>query len=276
MADRHTRPVSAGIGLRAAHYGDFMQGHPAIGWLEVHIENYFGAGGYDLHVLDRVRADYPLSLHGVGLSLGSADGLREAHLQKLQRLVERTDPLHVSEHLCWGAHGARHFNDLLPLPYTGEALELMVSRVDYVQTVLQRTILVENVSTYLKYRADEIPELEFIAELARRTGCGVLLDINNLYVNAINHGFDALHAFDALRKETIREIHLAGHSSAADCLIDDHGSQVTAKVWELYSTAIQKFGRIPTLIEWDTDIPDLQVLLDEAHKADEIIAFAHA
>ncbi len=136
--------------------------------------------------------------------------------------------------------------------------------------------MVENVSSYLKYRADEIPELEFIAELARRTGCGVLLDINNLYVNAINHGFDALHAFDALRKETIREIHLAGHSSAADCLIDDHGSRVTAKVWDLYSAAIQKFGQIPTLIEWDTDIPDLQVLLDEAHKADEIIAFAHA
>src|SRR4051812_18006833 len=189
MADRHTRPVSAGIGLRAAHYGDFMQGHPAIGWLEVHIENYFGAGGFDLHVLDHVRRDYPLSLHGVGLSLGSADGLRDAHLTKLQRLVARTDPLLVSEHLCWGAFGGRHFNDLLPLPYTEEALALMVERVDHVQRVLKRSILIENVSSYLQYRDSTIPELEFAAELASRSGCGLLLDINNLYVNSVNHAF---------------------------------------------------------------------------------------
>jgi uncharacterized protein (UPF0276 family) len=262
--------------LRAAHYRYFLEGRPPVGWLEVHSENYFGAGGYDLHVLEHVRRDYPLSLHGVGLSLGSADGLREPHLAKLQRLVERVDPLLVSEHLCWGALGQRHFNDLLPLPYTEEALTLMVERVDQVQTALGRTLLVENVSSYLQYRDSTLPELEFAAELAHRSGCGILLDVNNLYVNSVNHGFDPYAALAAVPAHCVKEIHLAGHTRAELCLIDDHGSRVTDAVWSLYQAALTRLGPVRTLIEWDTRIPDLDVLLDEARKVDTLLVPAHA
>lgn len=272
MLKPHTMHSLAGIGLRAAHYRHFLGGRPRVGWLEVHSENYFGDGGYDLHVLEHVRRDYPLSLHGVGLSLGSADHLREDHLAKLQRLVKRVDPLLVSEHLCWGAYGERHFNDLLPLPYTRDALDLMIARVDEVQTTLGRGILVENVSSYLQYRDSDIPELEFIAELARRSGCGILFDVNNLYVNAVNHGFDAFAALTALPAECIGEIHLAGHSRSEDCLIDDHGSRVIDPVWELYAATLRRFGALPTLIEWDTNIPALEVLLDEARKVETRLA----
>jgi uncharacterized protein (UPF0276 family) len=271
-----TSPSLAGIGLRAAHYRAFLGGRPAIGWLEVHSENYFGAGGFDLHVLDHVRRDYPVSLHGVGLSLGSADGLREQHLSKLKRLVERVEPLFVSEHLCWGALGERHFNDLLPLPYTEEALGLMVERVEQVQAALGRSILVENVSSYLQYRDSTWPELEFAAELARRSGCGVLLDVNNLYVNARNHGFDAYAALAAMPAKYVKEIHLAGHTRAELCLIDDHGSHVTDAVWTLYEAALARFGRVRTLIEWDTRMPPLDVLLDEARKAELLLTASHA
>jgi uncharacterized protein len=266
----------AGIGLRAAHYRSFIEGRPQVGWLEVHSENYFGAGGYDLHVLEHVRRDYPLSLHGVGLSLGSADGLREHHLSRLKRLVARVDPLLVSEHLCWGAWGRRHFNDLLPLPYTEEALTLMVERVDQVQTALSRSILIENVSSYLQYRDSTLPELEFAAELTRRSGCGILLDVNNLYVNSVNHEFDPYAAMAALPAQSVKEIHLAGHSRTELCLIDDHGSRVTDAVWSLYQAALARLGPVHTLIEWDTRIPDLDVLLDEARKVDTMLAPIHA
>ncbi len=261
--------------MRAAHYRSFLDGRPPIGWLEVHSENYFGAGGYDMHVLEHVRREYPLSLHGVGLSLGSADGLREQHLAKLQRLVERVDPTLVSEHLCWGALGRRHFNDLLPLPYTGEALTLMIERVDRVQTALGRSILVENVSSYLQYRDSTLPELEFAAELARRSGCGILLDINNLYVNSVNHEFDPYAALAALSVQSVKEIHLAGHTRAELCLIDDHGSRVTDAVWSLYQAALARLGPVRTLIEWDTRIPELDVLLDEARRAETLLDSAH-
>jgi uncharacterized protein (UPF0276 family) len=266
----------AGIGLRAQHYPSFLEGRPRIGWLEVHSENYFGAGGYDLHVLGHVRRDYPVSLHGVGLSLGSADGLRERHLAKLQRLVARIDPWLVSEHLCWGAYGECHFNDLLPLPYTEEALRLMAARVDQVQTALGRRILIENVSSYLQYRDSTIPELEFVAELARQSGCGILLDVNNLFVNSVNHGFDSVAALKAIPVQTVEEIHLAGHTPADFCLIDDHGSRVTDAVWSLYEAACARFGAISTLIEWDTRIPGLDVLLDEARKVETILARTNA
>ena len=270
-----TRPL-AGVGLRAAHYPAFLAGRPPVGWLEVHSENYFGEGGFDLHVLEHVRRDYPLSLHGVGLSLGSADGLRERHLAKLKRLVARFDPLLVSEHLCWGAFGTRHFNDLLPLPYTEEALDLMVERVEQVQTLLGRRILVENVSSYLQYRDSTLPELEFAAEVARRSGCGILLDINNLYVNSVNHGFDPAAALAAVPAGHVQEIHLAGHSRAELCLIDDHGSRVTDAVWSLYETALARLGPVRTLIEWDTRIPELEVLIGEAHRAERLLERAHA
>jgi len=270
-----THPL-AGIGLRAAHYRSFLEGRPEVGWLEVHSENYFGAGGYDLHMLEHVRREYPLSLHGVGLSLGSADGLRERHLAKLKQLVERVDPLLVSEHLCWGAWGRHHFNDLLPLPYTDEALSLMVERVEQVQTALGRPILVENVSSYLQYRDSAMPDLEFAAEVARRSGCGILLDINNLYVNGVNHGFDPHAALAALPARCVKEIHLAGHARTELCLIDDHGSPVTDPVWSLYEAALVRLGRVRTLIEWDTRIPELGVLLGEARKAEILLEAVHA
>jgi uncharacterized protein len=275
MSSLSTARSLTGIGLRAQHYRAFLEGRPPVGWLEVHSENYFGAGGFDLHVLDHVRRDYPLSLHGVGLSLGSADGLREEHLIKLCRLVDRVDPLLVSEHLCWGAFGGRHFNDLLPLPYTNEALALIAERVDQVQTRLGRSILVENVSSYLQYRDSTIPELEFAAELARRSGCGILLDINNLYVNAINHDFDAHAELAAMPCDYVKEIHLAGHARGDLCLIDDHGSRVTDEVWQLYGAALERFGPVRTLIEWDTRVPELAVLLEEAGKVETILAPAH-
>ena len=218
-------------------------------------------------MLEQLATHYPISLHGVGLSLGSTDSLAEAHLAKLVRLTQRIEPALVSEHLCWGAIGERHFNDLLPLPYTGEALDLMVQRVERVQEALGRPILIENVSAYLRFRADELSEGEFLAELARRSGCDILLDVNNFYVNGVNHGFDPREEFARLAGAAIGEIHLAGHLATEHGLIDDHGSRVIDAVWDLYADALARFGAVPTLIEWDTNLPPLQVLLDEAGKA---------
>jgi uncharacterized protein (UPF0276 family) len=183
-----------GIGLRASHYREFLDSRPQIAWLEVHSENYFGDGGFDLHVLEHVRGHYPISLHGVALSLGSSDGVREGHLAKLKRLVDRIEPALISEHLCWAALGPRHFNDLLPLPYTRAALDQIVSHVTQVQETLRRRILIENVSSYLQFRASDIPEFVFLAELAKRSGCAILLDVNNVFVNSVNHGFDPIEA----------------------------------------------------------------------------------
>jgi len=253
---------AVGIGLRAPHYRALDEQRPALGFVEVHSENFFADGGAALRVLERARAAYPVSLHGVGLSLGSADTLATGHLDKLARLAARIEPCLVSEHLCWGAIAGSHLNDLLPLPYTDEALTLMVGRVQRVQERLARPILIENVSAYLDYRASTYSETGFLAELARRSGCQLLLDINNLYVNACNFG--APTRLSDLDGVTIGEIHLAGHTVTEDCLIDDHGSRVSAPVWALYREAIARFGVRPTLIEWDTDIPELAVLLDEA------------
>jgi len=259
--------LGAGIGLRARHYSDFVEGHPAVGWVEVHSENYFGKGGFDRHILGRVRQDYPVSLHGVGLGLGSAEGIDEAHLAKLARLVEAVEPVFVSEHLCWAATLGRHFNDLLPLAYTEEVLALVARRIDRLQEYLKRPILVENVSSYVEFCASDMSEGEFIAALATRTGCGVLLDVNNLYVNQLNHGRNALAAMSAIPPDCVEEIHLAGHLVTEHCVIDTHGDRVTPAVWRLYEAAIARFGPVPTLIEWDTDIPDLEVLLEEAANA---------
>lgn len=265
--NRGTTHLGAGIGLRAQHYRDFLEQRPATGWLEVHSENYFGDGGYDLHVLRQVRADYPLSLHGVGLALGSVDDRAAEHISRLKRLVDAMEPAFVSEHICWGRAAGRHFNDLLPLPYTGEALELMVTRVQKLQETLGRRILVENVSSYVTYAAGDMTEGEFVGALARRAGCGVLLDVNNLYVNQLNHGSDALAAMDAIAPEAVTEIHLAGHLVTPACLIDTHGDRVAEPVWALYAAALARFGAVPTLIEWDTDIPPLATLLAEADRA---------
>lgn len=230
----------------------------------MHSENYFGAGGYDLHVLELVRRDYAVSLHGVGLGLGSVEGFSRGHLAKLKALAHRVEPALVSEHLCWGAARDRHFNDLLPLPHTAEALALVAARVDELQEALGRRILIENISTYMTMKGD-IPEGEFLAELSRRTGCGILLDVNNLYVNERNLGSSALAQMAAI--DAVDEIHLAGHFAREGLLIDHHGDRVADPVWKLYEAALGRYGAAPTLIEWDTDIPPLEVLLGEAAKA---------
>lgn len=264
------RAIAVGVGLRAPHFQAFLDRRPAVDWIEVHTENLFNERGRDAQVLERLRSDYPVSLHGVGLGLGSAHGFSGRHLQRVRELVDRYQPFLVSEHLCWGAVEGRHLNDLLPMPLTQEALELFCHRVDQVQGVLGRPILVENVSTYLRFRSDAMSETEFLAELARRTGCAILLDVNNLYVNQCNHGENAHTALHALAGACVGEIHLAGHLVTADAVVDHHGSPVDDKVWGLYASAVRSFGPVPTLIEWDTDIPPLDVLLDEAERARRI------
>jgi len=233
----------------------------------VHSENYFGAGGLDRHVLERVRADFPVSLHGVGLGLGSVEGFSATHAEKVKQLVDWIEPAFVSEHLCWCAGQARNFNDLLPLPYTAEALDLVSARVREFQDLLRRQVLVENVSAYVAFAESAMAEGEFIAELVRRTGCGVLLDVNNLYVNQANFGTDALQQMQSLPRDCVKELHLAGHLVTETALIDTHGDRVADTVWRLYDAALERFGPVATLIEWDTDVPALGVLLEEAVKA---------
>ncbi|MDS4030998.1 MAG: DUF692 domain-containing protein [Candidatus Contendobacter sp.] len=273
-------PARAGIGLRAEHYAAVLETPPPVGWLEVHSENYFGAGGKPLDYLEHIRAHYPLSLHGVGLSIGSTDPLDQRHLASLNHLIRRFEPALVSEHLSWSSVGGRYFNDLLPLPYTEEALDHMVTRVVQVQDVLGRQILIENPSSYLQYVESAIPEREFLVELVNRTGCGVLLDVNNVYVSARNHGFDASAYLRAIPRHVVQEIHLAGFTvnrfDDGELLIDTHNRPVWPAVWALYREAVHYFGRIPTLIEWDTDLPELAVLVDEAHRADAILEERHA
>lgn len=271
---------AVGIGLRQPHYRALLHEERGAArgetntppdFVEVHSENFFAEGGIALQVLERARARYEISLHGVGLSIGSADAdcddAADLHLTKLARLVARIEPALVSEHLCWGAIAGTHFNDLLPVPYTSEALTRIASRVARVQDVLKRRILIENVSAYVAFNDSAMSETAFLAALADRTGCGILLDVNNLYVNAVNFGFDAAVCLDELPLEAIGEIHLAGHLVTDECLIDDHGSRVTPAVWALYRDACRRFGAKPTLIEWDTDVPELEVLLDEAARA---------
>jgi len=271
IASRERLAPRAGIGLRAPHYREILESRPDIGWLEVHSENFFGRGGQPLHILERVRELYPLSLHGVGLSLGSADGVSHDHLVRLKALASRFEPSLLSDHLCWGAIGGRYLNDLLPLPYTEEALDVVCANVAVTQDFLERQILVENVSSYLEYFDSSIPEWDFLAAVARRTGCGILLDVNNIYVSAVNHGFDPLRCLDAIPAQSVHEIHLAGFDSNGQCLIDTHGKRVAGPVWNLYGEALTRVGPMPTLIEWDTDLPPLATLLDEARKADDVL-----
>ena len=268
---QQTIPAYAGIGLRSVHYQDVLKTKPAIPWLEVHSENFFCDGGPTLQYLDAIRADYPLSLHGVGLSLGSMDTLNMEHLAKLKALAARCQPSLVSEHLSWSSIAGRFMNDLLPLPYTEEALKHIILRITQTQDYLGRRILIENLSSYLQYKHSTIPEWEFLAAVSRQTGCGILLDVNNIYVSAVNHEFDPYLYIQSIPSEAILELHLAGFQDTGDCLIDTHGTTVSDAVWELYRHTLQVHGPKPSLIEWDTDIPALSVLLDEADKAQSLI-----
>jgi len=265
----------AGLGLRAPHIGEVIRTRPAVGWFEVHSENYLG-GGAPLSRLEAIRRHYPLSLHGVGLSLGSAEGPDPLHLRRLKALIARTEPFLVSDHLSWSISGGVYLNDLLPLPYTEEALGLFGRNLSMAQEALGRRLLIENPSRYLQYRDEPIPEAEFMGELVRRTGCGVLLDVNNIFVTCQNLGLDAdafLDGyFDAVPAAAIGEIHLAGHAeierNGHKLLIDDHGSRVKEPVWALYRRTIGKLGKTPSLIEWDKDIPAFEILLEEGRRAD--------
>jgi hypothetical protein len=272
---RGALPAAAGIGLRFQHHQAVLDTRPEVAWLEAHSENYFG-GGPSLHMLEAIRRDYPVSLHGVGLSLGSAEGLDATHLARLRELVRRIEPGEVSEHLSWSVAGGSYLADLLPLPLTDEALVFVCRHVNQVQDALQRRILIENPSSYLRYRHSTLPEWMFLAEVARSTGCGILCDVNNIFVSACNHGWDAGTYLAGLPVPAIGEIHLAGHSvrqldGGQVLRIDDHGSRVAPQVWSLYEQALARFGPRPTLIEWDTNVPPLDVLLEEAQHAGRLL-----
>lgn len=266
--------VSTGIGARVPHFEEILQTRPALGFLEVHSENFFAAGGPQPQYLEKLRALYPVSLHGVGLSLGSAEGIDKEHLQKLKLLIDRVQPALVSEHLSWSGTGGIHLPDLLPLPMTQEALNIISSNIDEVQDALSRPILVENPSAYLSFIEQDMTEPEFLTALVKKTGCGLLLDINNIHVSAHNTDFNVDTYLTAIPVEAIGEIHLAGYQinvvEGHEVFIDAHNNRVYPAVWELYEKALKRFGNKATLIEWDTDIPALSVLLDEAEKADQI------
>ena len=260
-------PAKAGIGLRFTHHQAVVDTRPDIAWLEAHTENYIG-GGTSLRYLETIRRNYPLSLHGVGLSLGSAEEIDAAHLARVRRLIERIEPGLVSEHLSWSVVGGTYLADLLPLPMTEEALAVVCRHVDEAQAGLKCRLLIENPSTYLRFRHSTIPEWEFLSRVAERTGCGILCDVNNIYVSACNHGWDGATYLSALPRAAIGEIHLAGHAvkkldDGKTLRIDDHGSRVAPAVWALYAEALVRFGPVPTLIDWDTDVPPLEVLLGE-------------
>lgn len=268
-------PRRAGIGLRAPHLDEVMSARPMVDWFEFHPENYLGYGAPFLY-LERIRQNYPLAMHGVGLSLGSASGLDPVHLNRLTELAGRIEPGLISEHLSFARVDDAYLNDLLPLPYTEEALHAVVRNVDQAQEAFGRTILVENASAYLAYAHSTMPEHEFLAEVCRRSGAKALFDVNNVYVNARNHGFDAADFIKATPPEIVGEIHLAGHAvkqldHGREIRIDDHGDHVDAVVWGLYELAAARFGRTPTLIEWDTRIPSLQTLIAEADRAQAIM-----
>jgi uncharacterized protein len=269
-------PARAGVGLKPEHYRDILEGRPDLGWFEVHAENYMGAGGPPHHYLERVRALYPLSLHGVGLSIGAARPLDKHHLARLKVLVERYQPALFSEHLAWSTHEETYLSDLLPLPYTEETLAHVARHVDEVQTALGRPILIENPSTYVRFDENDMDEIAFLTKLAGSTGCGLLLDVNNVQVSATNHGLNAAAYIDAFPVEHVGEIHLAGYAeseddSGAPLLIDAHDRSVLDPVWALYKRAIARSGAKPILIEWDNDVPSWPALFAEARRAEEIM-----
>jgi uncharacterized protein len=272
-------PALAGIGLRFPHHQAVIERRPPVAWFEVHTENYMG-GGTPLRYLEAIRRDYPLSFHGVGLSLGCVDGLDAAHLDRITRLAARIEPGLVSEHLTWSISDGNYLGDLLPLPLTEEALDVVCDNVDRFQQALGRQILVENPSSYLRYRHSTIAESEFMVAVARRTGSGILCDVNNIFVSAENHSWDAHAYLEALPPAAVKELHLAGHtvkhlSDGAELRIDDHGSHVEPAVWELFRQAVLRFGARPTMIEWDTNIPALEVLVEQADRASAILLQPH-
>ena len=274
--NEHSLPKRAGVGLKPEHYETVLQEQPDVGWFEVHAENYMGAGGPPHHYLERIRSEYPLSIHGVGLSIGSDAPLDPAHLRRLKTVVDRYQPEVFSEHLAWSSHGGVFFNDLLPLPYTAETVARVSEHVDEVQNTLGRRMLLENPSTYVAFENSTMDEIEFLRRVAERTGCGLLLDVNNVFVSATNHDYPPKEYIKAFPMERVEEIHLGGHApdqdeDGHDLLIDAHDRAVAREVWSLYSTTLAHSGPLPTLIEWDNDVPGWPVLFSEARAADRLL-----
>jgi uncharacterized protein len=261
-----------GVGLKTPHYKEIIEDKPSIGWFEVHSENFFFEGGNALKNISRIAENYPISLHGIGLSLGSADGIQEEHLQRLKMLIDRINPCFVSEHLSWGHVAGVYMPDLLSIPYTSESLDIFCKNIDITQNFLGREIFIENPSSYIEYKISQQEESEFLVELCKRSGAKILFDVNNLFVSASNHGWDSIKYIDSIPKDLIKEIHLAGHmvkvlSSNQEIRVDTHNDYVCQEVWDLYAYVIKKFGPVPTLLEWDADIPSLDILISEASKA---------
>ncbi len=263
-----------GIGLRARHYGQLLDRAPPADFVEAISENFFAKGGRPLAVLEKVRRDVPVALHGVSLSIGSTDPLSEDYLRALCTLVNRIDPAVVSDHFCWGSHGGRYAHDLWPLPYTEDTIIHVAARVATVQDRLRRRILLENVSSYVGFQASTMPEWEFVTAVAQRAGCGVLLDINNIYVSAKNQGFEPRDYLNGIPRDVVGQFHLAGHTDKGNYLLDSHIGPVPESVWNLYAAAVQRFGPVPALVEWDEEVPALEVLAAEAQRAADVEAAA--
>jgi len=257
----------AGIGLRSQHYQTILKNKPDVPWFEVLTDNYMGAGGLPLYHLEQVRNNYPISFHGVGLSLGSADPINMKYLSKLKQLIKRYQPVHVSDHLAWVSIHNHYTHELLPFPYNHEALEIVSDKINHVQDFLGQALIVENPSTYLGFNNSEMAEWNFIQEVVNRTGCELLIDINNIYVSASNHGFNPVEYISSIPKQRVKEIHLAGYEDRQTYLYDTHGYSIHDVVWDLYEVALSYFDATPTLIEWDNDIPGFDILLNEANKA---------
>ena len=278
MSYSYNKPTSAnavGVGLRHPHHKYVLEKKPQVNWFEIHSENFFSKGGPALNFIKQIRQNYPLSLHSVGLSLGSAAKVSQKHLLNLKNLISITEPFLVSDHISWSNVDARVLNDLLPIPYNAESLKILCDNISQTQDFLKRQILVENPSTYLSFIDSPIPEYEFINQTAKTTGCKILLDINNIYVSSQNNGFDAKKYLAKINSDIVGEIHLAGHSKRnignQQILVDTHNDFVCQEVWDLYKIAAQKFKATPTLIEWDQDIPEFPVLISEAKRAEKII-----
>ncbi|HYX90656.1 MAG TPA: DUF692 domain-containing protein [Myxococcaceae bacterium] len=261
-----------GVGLRAKHFGAFLSAPPPVDWLEAISENFMAPGGRPIAVLEKVRREVPVVLHGVSLSIGSVDPLSERYLHDLTALVRRIEPAWISDHLCWGTHGGRYVHDLLPLPYTEEALAHVAVRVERVQERLGRQILLENVSSYVAFKDSTMTEWQFLSEVSRRADCGILLDINNVYVSARNHGFDPWEYLAGIPADRVGQFHLAGHSNKGRYLLDTHDHPIPDSVWDLYREALRRFGAVSTLVEWDDAIPPLELLVDESRRAAAIEA----
>ena len=262
--------LGCGVGLRTEHYESILRDWPRVDWYEAITENFMDSGGRPLYVLEEVRKHCPVALHGVSLSIGSVDSLNKQYLERLKNLVNRIDPAIVSDHLCWTGVDGEQLHDLLPLPYTEEALRHVSDRVHQVQDFLGRRILLENVSTYITYKHSTIPEWEFLTQIAKKSGCGILLDLNNVYVNAFNHKFDPMEFLNGIPGERVGQFHLAGHTDMGKFLFDTHSAPVIHPVWEMYREALRRYGPVSTLIEWDEDIPEFPRLFEELEKAREI------